>query len=170
VSNQGDHSISIIDTTSHQVIKTIEVKENPHFLVLGPDSRIWGTNTGKSDIYVIDPVTQDLITSFDVGPNPQQIAFAYKGLSGPYAYVTVGGLNKIAVVSTNVDNMRLLEHIDVGQFAGQNPNGIWANPEGTRLFVAHEASNNLLVIDTGTSQVIATVPVGRKPIRVVVSW
>jgi YVTN family beta-propeller protein len=33
----------------------------------------------------------------------------------------------------------------------------------------HEASNDLYVIDTGTSAVMATVPVGRKPIRVVVS-
>ncbi len=49
------------------------------------------------------------------------------------------------------------------------PNGIWANPQGTRVFVVHERSNDLRVIDTGTSRVIATVPVGRKPIRVVVT-
>ena len=41
--------------------------------------------------------------------------------------------------------------------------------EGARVFVGHETSNDLRVVDTGTSQVIATVPVGRKPIRVVVS-
>jgi YVTN family beta-propeller protein len=35
--------------------------------------------------------------------------------------------------------------------------------------VVHENSNDLRVVDTGTGQVIATVPVGRKPIRVVVS-
>jgi YVTN family beta-propeller protein len=35
--------------------------------------------------------------------------------------------------------------------------------------VVHEGSNDLYVIDTGTSTVMATVPVGRKPIRVVVS-
>ena len=64
---------------------------------------------------------------------------------------------------------RYLEQIDIGQYQGQRPNGIWANPQGTRLFVANEGSNNLLVIDTGTNEVIATVPVGRKPIRVVVS-
>jgi YVTN family beta-propeller protein len=37
------------------------------------------------------------------------------------------------------------------------------------MFVVHEGSNDLRVIDTGTSRVIATVGVGRKPIRVVVS-
>ena len=169
VSNQGDKSVAVIDTTTHQVIATIPVKANPHFLVLGPDRHIWGTNTGENDIYVIDPATQTKVATLEVGPNPQQIAFGYKGMAGPFAYVTVGGLNKIAVVSTDVKNLRILEQIDIGQYQGQRPNGIWANPQGTRLFVANEGSNNLLVIDTGTNEVIATVPVGRKPIRVVVS-
>jgi len=28
------------------------------------------------------PVTQDKIATIEVGPNPQQIAFAYKGMQG----------------------------------------------------------------------------------------
>ena len=165
VSNQGDKTMSVIDTASYEVIKTIPVGNNPHFLVLGPDGRIWGTNTGDNDIYVVDPTTQDKVASIAVGLSPQQIAFAFKGIVGPNAYVTVGELNKVVVVSGDLQNPRILEEIPVGQ----RPNGIWANPEGTRLFVVHEASNDLYVIDTGTSAVIATVPVGRKPIRVVVS-
>jgi len=165
VSNQGDKTVSVIETASHRVIKTIPVGTNPHFLVLGPDGRIWGTNTGGNDLYVIDPATQEKIASFEVGPTPQQIAFAFKGMQGPNAYVTLGGANKVAVVQADPKDLRIIEHIDVGQ----RPNGIWANPEGTRVFVGHEVSNDLRVIDTGASQVIATVPVGRKPIRVVVS-
>jgi YVTN family beta-propeller protein len=165
VSNQGDKSVSVIETSSHRVIKTIPTGSNPHFLVLGPDGLVWGTNTGGSDIYVIDPATQEKIASFEVGPTPQQIAFAYKGIAGPNAYVTLGGSNKVVVVKADPKDLRILEEIDVGQ----RPNGIWANPDGTRVFVVHEVSNDLRVIDTGTSQVIATVPVGRKPIRVVVS-
>jgi YVTN family beta-propeller protein len=165
VSNQGDKTIAIVETASHRVIKTIPVGNNPHFLVLGPDGRIWGTNTGDNSIYVIDPVTQEKIGTVDVGPNPQQIAFAYKGIVGPNAYVTVAGLSQVVVVNADPKDLRPIETIEVGQ----RPNGIWANPEGTRVFVVHEASNDLRVIDTGTSAVINTVPVGRKPIRVVVS-
>ena len=163
VSNQGDKTVEVIETASHRIIKTIPVGANPHFLVLGPDGRIWGTNTGGTDIYVIDPGRQDKVASLNVGPAPQQIAFGFKGLQGPNAYVTVGGLNKIVVVSADVKALRILEQIDVGQ----RPNGVWANREGTRVYAVHEVSNDLRVLDTGTSQVIATVPVGRKPIRVV---
>jgi YVTN family beta-propeller protein len=163
VSNQGDKTVEVIDTTSFKVMKAIPVGTNPHFLVLGPDGRIWGTNTGGTDIYVIDPATQDKIASINVGPAPQQIAFGFKGLQGPNAYVTVAGLNRVVVVSADPKNLRILEQIDVGQ----RPNGISGNREGTRLFVVHEVSNDLKVIDTGSSSVLATVPVGRKPIRVV---
>jgi YVTN family beta-propeller protein len=163
VSNQGDRTVEVIDTASHRVIKAIPVGTNPHFLVLGPDGRIWGTNTGGTDIYVIDPATQDKIGAINVGPAPQQIAFGFKGLQGPNAYVTVAGLNRVVVVSADPSNLRILEQIDVGQ----RPNGISNNREGTRVFVVHEISNDLKVIDTGSSSVLATVPVGRKPIRVV---
>jgi YVTN family beta-propeller protein len=148
VSNQGDKTVEVIDTASHRVLKAIPVGTNPHFLVLGPDGRIWGTNTGGTDIYVIDPATQDKVA---------------KGLQGPNAYVTVAGLNRVVVLSADPSNLRILEQIDVGQ----RPNGISGNREGTRLFVVHEVSNDLKVIDTGSSAVLATVPVGRKPIRVV---
>jgi YVTN family beta-propeller protein len=163
VSNQGDKTVEVIDTTSHRVLKAIPVGTNPHFMVLGPDGRIWGTNTGGTDIYVIDPATQDKVGAINVGPAPQQIAFGFKGLQGPNAYVTVAGLNRVVVVSADPSNLRILEQIDVGQ----RPNGISNNREGTRLFVVHETSNDLKVIDTGSSSVLATVPVGRKPIRVV---
>ena len=163
VSNQGDKTVEVIDTASHRVLKAIPVGTNPHFLVLGPDGRIWGTNTGGTDIYVIDPATQDKVASINVGPSPQQIAFGFKGLQGPNAYVTVAGLNRVVVLSADASNLRILEQIEVGQ----RPNGISGNREGTRLFVVHEVSNDLKVIDTGSSAVLATVPVGRKPIRVV---
>ena len=77
--------------------------------------------------------------------------------------LSLAGLNRVVVVSADPQNPRILEQIDVGQ----RPNGISGNREGTRLFVVHEVSNDLKVIDTGSSSVLATVPVGRKPIRVV---
>jgi YVTN family beta-propeller protein len=165
VSNQGDKTVAVVDTIGLTILKRIPVGTNPHFLILGPDGRIWGCNTGSNDIYVIDPGTQQVVASFQVGPAPQQIAFGFKGLAGPLAYVTVAGFNKVLVLDADVRRLRLLEEIEVGEA----PNGIAANPQGTRLFVVHERSNDLRVIDTGTSRVIATVPVGRKPIRVVVS-
>ncbi len=160
-----DKHVNVIDTTAHQVIKRISVGPNPHFLVLGPDGQIWGTNTGSNSIYTIDPQTNEISNTIEVGPAPQQIAFAFKGTAGPNAYVTVAGINKVIMVSANTPTPQVKGQIDVGQ----GPNGIWSNDVGTRLYIGHTKSNDLKILDTGTNSVLATVPVGRKPIRVVAS-
>ncbi|BCA53224.1 hypothetical protein W02_03640 [Nitrospira sp. KM1] len=165
VSSQGEKTVGVIDTASHQVIKTIPVGANPHFLVVSRDGHVWGVNTGENDIYVLDPENHEKVGTFTVGDKPQQITFAYKGTQGPLAYVTVGSQNKIIGLSGDPGNLKVADEIAVGE----GPNGIWSNPEGTRLFVAHDKGNEIRVIDTGTGQTLATVPVGRKPIRVVVS-
>ena len=165
VSGQGDKTVGVVDTATHQVIKTIPVGANPHFMVVSRDGHVWGVNTGQNDIYVLDPETHEKVGTFIVGDKPQQIAFAFKGTSGSIAYVTVGSLNKVIGLGGDPSNLKIVDEIAVGE----GPNGIWSNQEGTRLFVAHDKGNEIRVIDTGTGQTIATVPVGRKPIRVVVS-
>lgn len=165
VSSQGEKTIGVIDTATHQIIKTIPVGANPHFLVVSRAGYIWGVNTGGNDIYVLDPENHEKVGTFVVGDKPQQIAFAYKGTAGPLAYVTVGSQNKVVALGGDPNNLKIVDEIPVGE----GPNGIWSNPEGTRLFVAHDKGNEIRVIDTGTGQTLATIPVGRKPIRVVVS-
>ncbi|MGH7231558.1 MAG: YncE family protein, partial [Nitrospiraceae bacterium] len=156
-------NVQVIDTATHQIVKTVAVGADPHFLVLSPDGRIWGTNAGGDDIFVIDPVTHEKVATVDVGAQPQQIAFGYKGMQGPNAYVTVSGLGKVVVINAESKHLRVVDQIEIGK----GPNGIWANPEGTRLFVGQQPSNSLRVIDTGTNRIIATVSVGSKPIRVI---
>jgi YVTN family beta-propeller protein len=158
-------TVSVVDVAAHQVIETIAVGTNPHFLVLAPNGYIWGTNTGQNDIFVIDPRENKVVGSLEVGQAPQQIAFGYKGTTGPLAYISVGGLNKVVTTLTDPHNLKVREQIDVGE----EPNGMWSNPVGSLIYVAHSKSNDLRVIDTATSQVISTVSLGRKPIRVVVS-
>jgi YVTN family beta-propeller protein len=165
VSSQGEKSVGVIDTASHQVVKTIPVGANPHFLVVSRSGFVWGVNTGENDVYVLDSENHEKVGTFTVGDKPQQIAFAYKGTQGPIAYVTVGSLNKVIGLAGDSKNLKVVDEIGVGE----GPNGIWSNPEGTRLFVAHDKGNEIRVIDTSTGQTLATVPVGRKPIRVVVS-
>ena len=49
--------------------------------------------------FKVGHVTNEIAATIEVGPAPQQIAFALKGTAGPNAYVTVTGLNKIVVVN-----------------------------------------------------------------------
>jgi YVTN family beta-propeller protein len=43
------------------------------------------------------------------------------------------------------------------------PWGTAVTPDGTKVYITNEVSNNVSVIDTATNTVIATVPVGDNP-------
>ena len=58
---------------------------------------------------MIDPATQEIAGTLEVGAKPQQIAFGFKGMQGPNVYVTVGGTNKVAVVPAYPKNLKVIE-------------------------------------------------------------
>jgi YVTN family beta-propeller protein len=54
--------------------------------------------------------------------------------------------------------------IDSAIHVGIEPAGVAVSPDGSKLYVANSASNNVSVIDTATNTVIATIPVGSHPV------
>ncbi|HKV42409.1 MAG TPA: YncE family protein [Blastocatellia bacterium] len=77
-------------------------------------------------------------------------------------YVTSVPGNALYVYS--VPDLDRLAKINVGKA----PNWIAVRPDGNVLFVSNQASDTVSVIDTGTNTVIATVPVGAAPKRIIV--
>ena len=47
VSSQGDKTVGVIDTATHEVIKTIPVGANPHFMVVSRDGLSGELTPGK---------------------------------------------------------------------------------------------------------------------------
>src|SRR5262249_40536346 len=74
---------------------------------------------------------------------------------GRFAYVTVGGLNKVLVFRT--DNFEPVADIPVGEL----PHGLWPSGDGTRLYVGLENGDEVTAIDTLENKVVATIPVGQ---------
>jgi YVTN family beta-propeller protein len=46
---------------------------------------------------------------------------------------------------------------------GNNLDGVAVTPDGSRVYIANQSSNNVSVIDTTTNTVTTTVPVGSDP-------
>lgn len=57
--------------------------------------------------------------------------------------------------------------LGIGWFIIQEPHAIWPNAEGSRLYMSHERSNDVRVLDTETDRIVDVIPVGKKPIDVV---
>jgi len=166
VTSQEDGQVVVVDTSNHQVVKSIPVGKLPHYILPSPDGRyLWGGNTGGNDVYVIDTETNERVGRIEVGPKPQHIGFGMRGMFGPFAYVAVEDANEVVVIDTKPGALKIVDRIKLGS----KPNGIGASPEGGRIYVGLQGSDELHILDTGTHRVIGRVPVGIKPVGVVAS-
>ena len=167
VTLQAEDSVEVIEVGTHRSLAKVPAGKTPHFLLPSPDGRyLWGGGTGGDDIYVIEVATNRRVGTLRVGAKPQHLAFAFRGMLGPLAYVATETPNEVVVVNADPDNLKIVERIAVGAA----PNGVAADRIGTRLYVANQLDNTVSVIDTGTSRVIGTIPVGIKPVGVVASF
>ena len=152
-------TMSAIDVASKKVIATIEVGKHPTFIQETSDGRrIWGTDTGGDEIYALDAFSNRLLGKLTVGMAPNHLAIV-----GDTLYVTVGGTNEVAVVGDVMGQVSVKGRIKVGG----RPRGIRPSPDGKRLYVTSEGTNELNVIDIAAQKVVGTIPVGRRPVAVV---
>lgn len=69
-----------------------------------------------------------------------------------------------AVYAFSVPELKQLQKIDVGRF----PNWISINPDGRLVWVSNQLDDTVSAIDTRTKKVVATIPVGHEPKRLLV--
>lgn len=151
--------VFVIDRARREVLTTIPVGKSPTFIQASADGKtVWGTNTGASDVYMIDAAANKVLATVEVGKNPNHLT-----LVGNRVYVTVGGANEVVALETRQGQPHVVERIPVGK----KPHGIWASPDGRLLYVAHEETNDVRVIEVASGKVVGTVPVGNKPVAVV---
>ena len=171
-------SVSVIDTSSFSVLKTIPVGWSPAAMVVSPDGkRLYASDffTYPNEISVIDTLTNTLKRNifFRQGAGPKGIAISP---DGKRLYVIVGWCvttacrNRLAVVNARTGHV--LWVTEVGWYALH----VVLSPDGRRAYVVNQCSdfqclNNgtVSVIDTGNGRVIATVPVGDLPLNLAMS-
>jgi YVTN family beta-propeller protein len=167
VTSQEDGRVIVIDTSNHQTVKSIAVGKLPHFIITSPDGQyLWGGNTGGREVYVIDMAKNERVGWIDVGSKPQHIGFGMRGMFGPFAYVAVEDADEVVVIDTTPGGYKVVDRIKVES----KPSGIGASPEGGRIYVGVQGTDEVQVIDTGTHRVIARIPVGIKPVGVLPSY
>jgi phospholipase C len=86
VSNANDNTVSAIDTASGHVVRTIalgsgsggQINHIPTGIALSPEGQIWVACNVSSSMVVIDPSTDSVVQSIEIGlgDGPTEIAFA----------------------------------------------------------------------------------------------
>ena len=112
ITNSGDGTVSVIDTTTNTVVKTIPVGSKPFGVAVTPDgSKIYIANSGDDTVSVINTATNTVIGSaIAVGTDPVGVAVTPDGKT---VYVTNQGDGTVSVIDT-ATNTVIGSAIDVG--------------------------------------------------------
>ena len=166
VTNGGDNTISVIDLSRRQVVKSIAVGKSPHGLRMSPDGEtIYVANTGDNSVSLVNVRELDEVARIPVGKAPVQVAFTPDGRR---CYISLRDENGVAVIDTA--SRRVIAKIPVGP----SPIQVFALPNGREVYVANQGTQaapgtTVSVIDTATQKVVAEIVTGAGAHGIVVS-
>ena len=161
VVNTRSETVSVVDTTTNTVVKTIPVgpgpQENP---AVAPDGRhVYVTHiTSPGSVSVIatsptDPANDAVVKTIPVGDNPAGAVVAPDGRHVYVANYTNPG--SVSVIET-ADNT-VVKTIPVGEY----PYGVAVTPDGGHVYVTHYTiPGSVSVIETADNTVVKTIDVG----------
>jgi len=152
---RNDDVLDVIDLASQEVVDSIPVKANPHWVAVDKkNGRYYVTNHMSTVITVLDAHTNAVIKTIEVGETPHSIALSPD--SSRLAITSFSG-NDVFVVSTATDQK--VADIPVGR----SPLDIAYSPDGRYLFTANSDDNTVTVIDVANNSVIGKVLTGKSP-------
>lgn len=153
--------VSVVDTATNLVTKTINVGRYPIGVVISPDgSKAYVTNDTSGTVSVISTLTNAVINTFPCNKTPYGVVMSP---DGNRLYVANGSLNEVTIL--NALTGAIITAIPVGL----QPSGLAISPDGGTLYVTNSNNNTLSVINTSTYQVTFVLTVGNNPYGITIS-
>jgi YVTN family beta-propeller protein len=157
VTNYNDGTVSVINSGSNTVTRTINVGTNPTGIAIsGSDAFV--VNAGSNSVSVINTATDTVAATVSVGTNPTSVA-----ISDGHAWVTNYGGGTVTPINTT-------SPFTAGTpITVPNPSAIAADPVANVVYVTESESAKVAVINTATQTLETPVDVGNGPDGVVVT-
>ena len=100
VGNFKDSTVSVVDTGTNAVVKTVPVAAGPHGMAVSPDGRfVWVAGEGSTNVAVIDTASDRVARTVDVGASPHGVTMVPDGKT---VLVGVYGGDRVAFVDTAI--------------------------------------------------------------------
>src|SRR5438067_1481936 len=175
--NQGDNTVSVINTSDNSVTGPIAVGTTPVFGVASPDStRVYILNKGSGTVSIIDTASDTVIAppagstftnaTVQVGTAP---SFAMYDLQLNAVYVTNETSNTLSVIDAVSTSPTVNKQIAEIALQGTTPKSVAVLPDRTKIYVANFGSGTVSVINALSNQVLKTISVGGQPISIAAS-
>jgi DNA-binding beta-propeller fold protein YncE len=149
----GQSSTAVIfDLKTLKVLGKVKTGSNPDNILYDPSSRQVFTFNGRSnDATAFDAATGAIKGTIAMGGKPEAARLDGKGK----IYVNIEDLNEI--VEIDIQKLAISKHFSISP--GEEPTGMAIDADHHRIFAACD-NEILVVLDTGTGNVTATVPIG----------
>jgi YVTN family beta-propeller protein len=140
-------TVSAIDVSSGQVVKTVTLRAEPYTSVLSTNGRyLFVSLWGGSSVVVLDAQSLTVMSEIPVGEHPNALVASPDGTR---LFVACGNSADVWVISTIV--FEAIEQISLNLFPdsppASTPNSLAISPDGKRLLVALADSNAVGVIE-----------------------
>ena len=155
--NSGAASVSLIDMTTRQVIKTVPVGKEPHHLMITPDQKtLLIANAAGNDVVLMNPTTGELAGKIPNIIDPYQI-----GYSPNHKWFVANGnrLDRVDIYATNGADLKLAKTVKLAK----TPSHIAFTSDSKIAFITLQDSSELAAIDLETQNVLWVIPTGKVP-------
>lgn len=146
-------SVIVFDLKTYQITGRIPTGKDPDAILYDPFSqRVFAFNAKGNSITVIDGETNDVLSTVSLRGNPE---FALTDVSGSI-YVNIESMGMVAKIDAKTLETKRM--IPLGP--GKKPTGMALDKGQNNLFCGCSGTNELVVLNLITGEVVATVPIG----------
>jgi YVTN family beta-propeller protein len=152
VTNFGDNSVKVIDTSTNLVVATVAVGTGPTSPAVTPDgTRLYVPNGSSDDVSMVNTSTNMVVATLAVGDDPRYIAITPDGTR---AYVTSAnsGSSDVTVIDTDPASPNF-NTVIASIATATSTRGVAITPDGAFAYVAVG-----VFLDPGRVDVIDTNP------------
>jgi YVTN family beta-propeller protein len=149
--------VTIIDTSSHDIVKTIAVGACPQTATVSPDGAcLYITHCDTCSVSAVNLTTGN-VTAIALRDAPLAVVFTP---DSAHAYVC--NARSLGVIYTTTNDVYDIDAADL-------PRGLQLSPDGKRAYITNFGDGTLWVVDTITNSVATTVDVPGYPVAPAVS-
>jgi YVTN family beta-propeller protein len=175
VSNEDEHTVTVIDTDRNEVIATIPVGKRPRGIQVSPDgSQLFVALSGlpkcppsvpdeeceklerdlKADgVAIVDTKTLQVSKVHQAGSDPEQFDIT------PDGRLIVANEDVATATVLDIRSGNIVARVPVGK----EPEGVRVAPGGAWVLVTNESDNSISIIDTKSLEEVKHVIVGKRP-------
>ena len=149
VENYGNNTISIINSSTNKILKSIKRSYEPSGMAISPNgSYLYVSNSGNNTVSILNSSSLSVIKTIYhlFGPNG-----VISSLNGAYLYVTNFYNNSISIINlSTLDKVYTIHGMD-------GPDGIALSQNGNVVYVSNEYNNSLSIINITSRKIINTI-------------